>query len=202
MKIELIKEYCACFRDENGSINTETFKRGDTVSTSMEADRYFTEELAQWLIKNGFAKEVEGSGAWKPKHKEKYYFVDGSGKVDAEPWLNDELDEYRYSVGECFKTEKAAEAWRGYRIARATVSRDEGVMTPEEVIHAADAGIIVGRIIVRDRARNLEASICNFSSAYPCVGTIYFDTCEHARASLDNHPDEWKIISNYDWSRE
>lgn len=199
MKIELIKEYCACFRDENGSINTETFKRGDTVSTSMEADRYFTEELAQWLIKNGFAKEVEGSGAWKPKHKEKYYFVDGSGKVDAEPWLNDELDEYRYSVGECFKTEKAAEAWRGYRIARATVSRDKGVLTPEQ-IRDNYLGEFV-HYVVFNLDGQLETS-WDCLDDYATPGTIYFDTMQHAQDSLDKHPDEWKIISNYDWSRE
>lgn len=199
MKIELIKEYCACFRDENGSINTETFKRGDTVSTSMEADRYFTEELAQWLIKNGFAKEVEGSGAWKPKHKEKYYFVDGSGKVDAEPWLNDELDEYRYSVGECFKTEKAAETWRGYRIARATVSRDKGVLTPEQ-IRDNYLGEFV-HYVVFNLDGQLETS-WDCLDDYATPGTIYFDTMQHAQDSLDKHPDEWKIISNYDWSRE
>lgn len=199
MKIELIKEYCACFRDENGSINTETFKRGDTVSTSMEADRYFTEELAQWLIKNGFAKEVEGSGAWKPKHKEKYYFVDGSGKVDAEPWLNDELDEYRYSVGECFKTEKAAEAWRGYRIARATVSRDKGVLTPEQ-IRDNYLGEFV-HYVVFNLDGQLETS-WDCLDDYATPGTIYFDTMQHAQDSLDKHPDEWKIISNYDWSKE
>lgn len=199
MKIELIKEYCACFRDENGSINTETFKRGDTVSTSMEADRCFTEELAQWLIKNGFAKEVEGSGAWKPKHKEKYYFVDGSGKVDAEPWLNDELDEYRYSVGECFKTEKAAEAWRGYRIARATVSRDKGVLTPEQ-IRDNYLGEFV-HYVVFNLDGQLETS-WDCLDDYATPGTIYFDTMQHAQDSLDKHPDEWKIISNYDWSRE
>ena len=202
MKIEFIKEYCACFRDENGSINTETFKRGDTVSTSMEADRYFTEELAQWLIKNGFAKEVKESSAWKPKHKEKYYFVDGSGKVCIEPWLDDKLDEYRYSVGECFKTEKAAEAWRGYRIAIATVRQDEGVLTPEEVMHADDAGTTIGRVVVNDRTRDLVAGYSNLYTTYQSVGTIYFDTCEHAQDSLDKHPDEWKTITNYDWSRE
>lgn len=199
MKIELIKEYCACFRDENGSINTETFKRGDTVSTSMEADRYFTEELAQWLIKNGFAKEVEGSGAWKPKHKEKYYFVDGSGKVDAEPWLNDELDEYRYSVGECFKTEKAAEAWRGYRIARATVSRDKGVLTPEQ-IRDNYLGEFV-HYVVFNLDGQLETS-WDCLDDYATPGTIYFDTMQHAQDSLDKHPNEWEIITNYDWSRE
>lgn len=199
MKIELIKEYCACFRDENGSINTETFKRGDTVSTSMEADRYFTEELAQWLIKNGFAKEVEGSGAWKPKHKEKYYFVDGSGKVDAESWLNDELDEYRYSVGECFKTEKAAEAWRGYRIARATVSRDKGVLTPEQ-IRDNYLGEFV-HYVVFNLDGQLETS-WDCLDDYATPGTIYFDTMQHAQDSLDKHPGEWKIIANYDWSRE
>ena len=189
MKIEFIKEYCACFRDENGSINTETFKRGDTVSTSMEADRYFTEELAQWLIKNGFAEEVKESGWWKPRFDETYYFVDGSGKVCIEPWLNDELDEYRYSVGECFKTEKAAEAWRDYRMARATVSRDEGFM--KGTAYDGVYSIFMGETLRVDD--------------YPVrvyANTLYFDTREHAIASLQNHTKEWEVITSYDWSLE
>ena len=139
------------------------------------------------------------SGWWKPKHKEKYYFVDGSGKVCVEPWLDDELDEYRYSVGECFKTEKAAEAWRGYRIARATVSRDKGVLSPEQ-IRDEYLGEFV-HYVVFNLDGQLETS-WDCLDDYATPGTIYFDTMQHAQASLDKHPDEWKIIANYDWSLE
>lgn len=190
MKIEFIKD-CRAIPVSGGMENDFGAAKGEVMTVR--------EDAAKWLIDNGFAKEVEGSGAWKPKHKEKYYFVDGSGKVDAEPWLNDELDEYRYSVGECFKTEKAAEAWRGYRIARATVSRDKGVLTPEQ-IRDNYLGEFV-HYVVFNLDGQLETS-WDCLDDYATPGTIYFDTMQHAQDSLDKHPDEWKIISNYDWSRE
>ena len=34
------------------------------------------------------------------------------------------------------------------------------------------------------------------------INAILFDNETHAQASLDNHPEEWKTIANYDWSRE
>ena len=144
-------------------------------------------------------EEVKESGWWKPRFDETYYFVDGSGKVCVEPWLDDELDEYRYSVGECFKTEKAAEAWRGYRIARATVSRDKGVLSPEQ-IRDEYLGEFV-HYVVFNLDGQLETS-WDCLDDYATPGTIYFDTMQHAQASLDKHPDEWKIIANYDWSLE
>ena len=186
MKIKFLKDY----RYPGGGYSN----KGD-VRTFEDA------EFAKWAIDNGFAEEVKESGWWKLKLGDIYYIVHPDGLIVPCTWDGCTVDENRFFNGAGFKTREAVERWRDYLQAVATVRQDEGVMTPEEVIHAADAGIIIGRIIVRDRARNLEASICNFSSAYPCVGTIYFDTCEHARASLDNHPDEWKIIANYDWSR-
>lgn len=159
------------------------------------------EDYAEWLIDNGFAEEVEESGRWKPKSNEKYYFIDGSGKVSVEPWLNDELDEFRYSMGECFKTEKAAEAWRGYRIAMATVSRDEGVLTPEkvnELITNEDLAYYVGR----GNGETLCGCVMSFEDSWVPVDVILFDSEEHVDRSLCKHPDEWKIIVDYDWSRE
>ena len=175
---------------------------GDDVMMGEGAVENMKEDYAEWLIDNGFAEEVKESGWWKPKRGETYWCLNSDGDACQDRWLNYKQDRTRTTIGNVFKTKEAAERYRDYLEAVTTVRQDEGVMTPEGVIHAADAGIIIGRIIVRDRAGNLEASIYNFSSAYPCVDTIYFDTCEHAQASLDKHPDEWKIIANYDWSRE
>lgn len=195
MKIKFIKEYCACFRDENGSINTETFKRGDTVSTSMEADRYFTEELAQWLIDNGFAEEVKESGGWNPKLNEKYFYVASFGGVLRETWNDLMGDRNKFSIGNVFKTEGAAERYRDYLKAIATVRQDEGVLTPEQ---AAKNGYIYYICIHNE----FGLVVHGFNADYVSVNTVLFDTREHAQASRDKHPDEWKTIANYDWSRE
>ena len=194
MKIKFIKEYCACFRDENGSINTETFKRGDTVSTSMEADRYFTEELAQWLIDNGFAEEVKESGWWKPKNGEEYYAVSSHGVVGEATFdPESKLDCEAISMGNCFKTKDAAERYRDYLKAIATVRQDEGVLTPDDV----------RKTLARDgTVYTIGISCTMLSVERTSAGAVYFDTGYNAKTSLDKHQDEWKIIANYDWSRE
>ena len=135
------------------------------------------------------------SGWWKPKFDEKYYFVDGSGKVDAEPWLNDELDDIRYSMGNVFKTKEAAERWRDYLKAIATVRQDEGVLTPEQ---ATKNGYIYYICVHNEFGLVVHGA----NADYVSVNTVLFDTREHAQASRDKHPSEWKIIANYDWSRE
>ena len=196
MKIKFIKEYRAI--GDFGMPGKAIIARSTIGDTADNLD----DEDAQWLIDNGFAEEVKESGWWKPKFGEEYFFLSNTGEVKLYSWENDEIDEYRYSAGNCFNTKDAAERYRDYLKAIATVRQDEGVMTPEEVINAARAGVIVSRLIVNDRTGNLTVSMCNLYSAYPSVGTICFDTYEHAKASLYKHLDEWKIISNYDWSRE
>lgn len=159
------------------------------------------EDYAKWLIDNGFAEEVKESGWWKPKASEEYYYLAASGEVYVDSWVNGGLDELRYSMGECFKTEKAAEAWRDYRTAIATVRQDEGVMTPKEVESAECSNRNVWCISCKLNS-GLFVYTCRLDVVPTRVGTICFNSRGHARASRDKHPDEWKIIANYDWSRE
>ena len=180
MKIKFLKDY----RYPGGGYSN----KGD-VQTFEDA------EFAKWAIDNGFAEEVKESGRWKPKFGEAYFFLNSTGKINVEPWLSYKSDEYRYSMGECFKTEKAAEAWRSYRIAIATVRQDEGVLMPEE----AAKNRCNYYIWIHDE---FGLEVHGFNADYVSVNTVLFDTREHAQASLDEHPDEWKIIANYDWSRE
>lgn len=193
MKIKFIKEYVAVDPTTNSGI---VYRFGETE----EIDEY----TAQWLIDNGFAEEVKASGWWKPGNGGRYYYVNDDGEIIEKVWLpfGSPTDEKRFSIGNYFRSNVAAERYRDYLKAIATVRQDEGVLTLGGTIDAADIGAMVGRIIVNDMTGNLAASMCNLHSDEPSVGTIYFGTCKQAQASLDKHPDEWKIIANYDWSRE
>ena len=191
MKIKFIKEYVAV----------------DPVPTSGIIHRYrvgetkeITPYTAQWLIDNGFAEEVKESGWWKPKEGEGYYFLAKTGKAGSDPWYTDELDEFRYSVGNCFKTKAAAERYRDYLKAVTTVRQDEGVLTPEEIRDVSWAQPMPYVGVSLDN----ELGVCqkNVEDEVVIASAIYFDTREHAQASRDKHLDEWKIIANYDWSRE
>ena len=194
MKIKFIKEYQA-FLDFEGSFEASNiYKVGDTKDVDTKA--------AQWLIDNGFAEEVNKSGWWKPESYEKYYFLSNVGDIIDEPWFGGMVDESRYSVGNCFKTEEAAERYLNYLKAIATVRQDEGAMTPEELIHAAGPRPMISWLIARDGPVDLAVSSRSIYYSFSSVSTIYFDTRAHAQASLDKHLNEWKIIANYDWSRE
>lgn len=162
---------------------------GDDMMIGKGAIENVKEDYAKWLIDNGFAEEVKESGQWKPKFGEMYFFLNSTGKIKVEPWLSDKSDEYRYSMGECFKTEKAAEAWRGYLMARATVSRDEGFM--KGTVYDGVYSIFMGETLRVD-----DCPVRVYAN------TLYFDTREHAIASLQNHTKEWEVIASYDWSRE
>lgn len=158
------------------------------------------EDYAQWLIDNGFAEEVKESGWWRPKNGDRYYFIDGSGYIKHDTWRNGFWEVDRYKMGNAFKTEEATKRCRAYLEAVATVRQDEGVLTPEEI---RDVSWDQPMSYVGVSLDN-ELGVCqkNVEDEVVIASAIYFDTKEHAQASLDEHPDEWKIIANYDWSRE
>ena len=175
---------------------------GDDMMMGEGAVENVKEDYAQWLIDNGFAEEVKESGWWKPKFDEMYYFLDGYGKACVQPWLNDKLDELRYSMGACFKTKEATRRWRDYLKALATVRQDEGVLTPEQINELEWRQGKAYHVGYTCKQNGEEVRLIDLYETWAPVGVILFDTEEHAEASLDKHPDEWKIIANYDWSRE
>ena len=187
MKIKFLKEYKYPEVDiRAGAVrNSEGYYLKDEV-----------EEWFRWLIDNGFAEEVIESGWWKPENGENYYFIDGDGTILYDKYKDTFYNKYRVSVGNCFKTYFAADKCRDYWEAVTTVRQDEGVLTPEQ---AAKNGYIYYICIRKEFGPVVYGSY--FADGIS-VNTVLFDTREHAQASRDNHPDEWKIIANYDWSRE
>ena len=163
------------------------------------------DESTQWLINNGFAEEVKESGWWKPKYGEKYFYIGNDGSVYHCVWINDLTYNARLKLGSVFKTEEAAMRCRDYWEAIATVRQDEGVLTPKQVNELIkDEGLAyyVGYMGNRGNGEVLCGCAMSFDECWMPVGAILFDSDAHADRSLDNHPDEWKIIVNYDWSRE
>lgn len=190
MRIKFLKEYRAI--GDFGMPGKAIIVRSIIGDTADNLD----DEDAQWLIDNGFAEEVKESGWWKPQDNEKYFFVNSWGAVfTIDTWDHSTLNYGRLSIGNCFKTQEAAERYRDYLKAIATVRQDEGVLTLEQA-----AGNRYNYYIWIHDEFGLE--VHGFNADYVSVNTVLFDTREHAQASLDEHPDEWKIIANYDWSRE
>ena len=193
MKIKFIKEYVAVDPATNSGI---IHRPGETEEIK--------DSTAQWLIDNGFAEEVKESGWWKPKRGDKYWYIGLDNFVHLGTWENSVADNGMLKLGLIFKTEKAGVYRRDYLEAVVTVKQDEGVLTPEEVyMRAKDNGEAYHIACTGKQNGTDELSVCEMDLYFwPPVGVMLFDTDEHAQASLDKHPDEWKIIANYDWSRE
>lgn len=56
-------------------------------------------------------KEIEESlrERWKPEYNETYYFIASDRDICHVHWRNDEVDNWRYLIGNIFKTEQEAE---------------------------------------------------------------------------------------------
>ena len=195
MKIKFIKEYRAI--GDFGTPGKAIIARSSIGDTADNLD----EEDAQWLIDNGFAEEVKEPGGWKPKLNEKYFYVVSFGEVLSETWDDLEGERNKFSFGNVFKTEGAAERWRDYLQAIATVRQDEGVLTPEQLQEKErdDKKVV---FIGYDSMGHLAINSIGLFSYDIIINAILFDNETHAQASLDNHLGEWKIIADYDWSRE
>ena len=163
------------------------------------------EDYAQWLIDNGFAEEVKESGWWKPKIGDKYWYIGLDNFWHLGTWKNSVADNGMLKLGLIFKTEKAGVYRRDYLEAVVTVKQDEGVIDLQGIcekyetednkyddfsVYTVAFDLYLRKLVVTD------------ADEYISANAIWFDTEEHAQASLDNHPDEWKIIVNYDWGRE
>lgn len=49
---------------------------------------------------------------WKPEYGEWYWFIGTDGQINNCEWVNDRVDQGRYSMGDCFRTKKEAESAR------------------------------------------------------------------------------------------
>ena len=139
-----------------------------------------------------------------PQKDDAFWSISSDGTSFLDSWHNYTDDRRKMAIGNVFKTREAADRFAEYLKAIATVRQDEGVIDLQEVLDRLEAGSEYDDVYVYTIAysfylkRLAIVGAANFMSA----NTIWFDTEEHADASCKEHQDEWKIIANYDWSRE
>lgn len=183
MKIKFIKEYRA--------LSGESL--WNCAAHSVGAVLDVIPVQAQWLINNGFAEKVEDR--W-PREGDKYWLVDTDGNTVRIKWENDEQDDKLKAIGNVFKTEELARRFIDYLKAVETVRHDEGFMKIRRKINYDTYGYAISQ---SDWNKSL---IAEKVESINHAGQFYFDTSEHAEASLDKHRDEWRTIFDYDWSKE
>lgn len=181
MKIKFIKEYVSVDPSTNSGI---IHRFGDTE----EIEDY----TAQWLIDNGFAEKVEQE--W-PALGDQHWYVGCDGDVLSNRW-NRSSDHGVKAIGNVFKTEKSAQRFVDYLKAVETVRHDEGFMKPRRKIGLASYGYAICYNWWDKNPNNEIEDSVNYA------GKFYFDTIEHAEASIKEHESEWQTILDYDWSKE
>lgn len=109
---------------------------------------------------------------------------------------DDAYDEARRRIGICYKSRAACQRFIDFLTAVETVRHDEGFMKYNKIccevwelrrVHLDVGGIITAHKVASEFLHDL--------------GAFYFDTEEHAKASIKKHPKEWGTIMNYDWSK-
>lgn len=182
--------------------DTPTLKAGTIFEERESPDEY--KELGQvvadgcltrpWLtvseinnFDDWFEEIPEKHERWRGGRGDSYYFIDDEGAIRHEIDTNDGMDNYRYNIGNYFKTEAEAESYKKYLTARQTLLDD------------AEGG----------KYSYSEENWCTYYSKYTQEwtgfdndiyhpGMIYFRTGEALQKSLKEHEEQWKIVRKYE----
>ena len=87
----------------------ERKKGGKTKMTQAEKDKII-KDLQDKLAEA--EKIVVEPNRWKPKEDEDYWLIIEGGNARVLSWNNDNIDEWFYLTGNCFKTEEEAEEYK------------------------------------------------------------------------------------------
>ncbi len=118
--------------------DTPTIKAG-TIFEETTSDFDELKELVRVMPKNGaqafpewaiedinnfdeWFEEIKET-AWKPKTGDTYRYINSDGIILLSRWSNDDLDNARYKIGNCYRTDKEAEHAQRVQIARTIIKR-------------------------------------------------------------------------------
>lgn len=131
-------------------------------------------------------EEVNESTRWKPEIDEEYYCLGKDGSVAPDEWTGISIDDDRFDIGNCFKTEEEAEKAVEYLKALAVVRGDA---TKEFVKGERNWFVFY----------NVTADYLDFGYDYSDIrngvfGLPLFATEEDAQRSIEQHRNEWLTI--------
>ena len=130
-----------------------------------------------------FEEIPEKHERWRGKLGETYWFLSDNGSLYFKTEDGSKIDNYRYRVGNYFKTIEEARTYKKYLLARQILLDD------------AEGGEFVP-----GSSNNwlcLEAW-STFSTWYYYPGAIYFKSEEALLKSLKEHEEQWEIVRKYE----
>nr|DAX91422.1 MAG TPA: hypothetical protein [Caudoviricetes sp.] len=130
---------------------------------------------------------------WRGKLGETYWFLSDNGSLYFKTEDGSKIDNYRYRVGNYFKTIEEARTYKKYLLARQVLLGD------------AEGG-------KWERKSNPWIEYSNWCTYYNsslqewgldpslsyCPGNIYFKTEEALKKSLKEHKEQWEIVRKYE----
>lgn len=135
-----------------------------------------------------FEEIPEKHERWRGGRGDSYYFIDDEGAIRHEIDTNDGMDNYRYNIGNYFKTEAEAESYKKYLTARQVLLDDAGGGKCIEYGKNWHA--------YYDTITKTYHPVHSISYFYP--GIIYFRTEEALEKSLKEHEEQWKTVRKYE----
>lgn len=158
------------------------FRESDNIAAySWTTLDKFPNILTDWF------EEINESTRWKPEKFQNYYHVGGDGFVYSDTWANGSaVDNGRFEIGDCFKTEEEAKRAAEYLKALAVVRGDAtGKFARDRNNFYVYYDIISNHLAVGVSFYDLENGI---------FGLPYFATTEGAKRSIEQHKNEWLTI--------
>lgn len=141
----------------------------------------FPNILTDWF------EEVNESIRWKPEMGQTYYHIGGDGRVYDDTWVNDSaVDNGRFEIGNCFKTEEEAKRVIEYLKALTTVRGD--------AISKFTKDRNNWYVYYNTNLNSLMSSISCSMLNNGIFGLTYFATRDDARRSIEQHKNEWLTI--------
>lgn len=138
-------------------------------------------------IMTDWFEEIKEPTRWKPEKFQNYYHVGGDGFVYSDTWANGSaVDNGRFDIGNCFKTEEEAERVAEYLKALAVVRGDA---TSKFVKDKGNWFVGYDTIL-----KSLKPSFNVYEVRNGVFGLPYFATKEDAQRSIETHKDEWLTI--------
>lgn len=141
------------------------------------------------ILKDRF-EEVEESEnkRWRAKYGEKYWYLCDYGIAFSNTECGNDIDDFRYIVGNYSKTEKEAENYQEYLIARQVLLDD-----------AEGGKFIKGGKNWHDFYDTIAKTHIGMSSmSYYFSGAICFKDEESLLKSLEEHEAQWEIVRKYE----
>ena len=140
------------------------------------------------ILKTWFEETSEKHKRWRAKENDEYCYIDDYGDVEFIFEDMDELDDYRYGIGDYFKTEKEAEAYKEYLLARQVLLDD------------AEGGKFI------EGGKNWHAFYDTTSETYAIAsgmsyyfpGVVCFKNGGSLYKSLKEHEEQWEIVRKYE----